>query len=61
MLYRYGFALLAAALALPQTVARDTGAIDGHVRNASGQPIARAQVLVVGTAFGAVTNDSGYY
>src|SRR4029077_5852708 len=60
MLYRYGIALLA-VLALPPATARDIGTIDGHVRNASGQPIARAQVLVVGTALGVVTNDSGYY
>ncbi|HWZ28703.1 MAG TPA: von Willebrand factor type A domain-containing protein [Gemmatimonadales bacterium] len=61
MLHRYGFAFLAAVLALPRATAVDTGAIDGHVRNASGQPLARAQVLVVGTALGVVTNDSGYY
>ena len=55
------FALLAATLAIPAAVARDTGAIAGHVRNQSGQPVAKAQVLVVGTALGAVTDDSGYY
>ena len=61
MLYRYGIALLAAVLALPQATARDTGRIQGHVRDASGKPIARAQVLVVGTAFGVVADDSGSY
>ncbi|HYL82056.1 MAG TPA: carboxypeptidase-like regulatory domain-containing protein, partial [Candidatus Acidoferrum sp.] len=54
-------ALLAAILAFPTAVARDTGTIAGHVRNQAGQPVAKAQVLVVGTAFGAVTDDSGYY
>ena len=60
----YGYTrvgLLAAILAFPTPVARDTGTISGHVRNTSGQPIAKAQVIVIGTAFGAATNDSGAY
>ncbi|HKC48391.1 MAG TPA: von Willebrand factor type A domain-containing protein [Gemmatimonadales bacterium] len=37
------------------------GRITGHVRDAARQPIAGAQVVVVGTSFGAVTNQSGEY
>jgi hypothetical protein len=38
-----------------------TGKVEGTVSDPSGQPVAGAQVLVRGTAFGAVTNSSGYY
>lgn len=55
------FALVALALALPTPVARDTGAIAGHVRDSSGKPIARAQVFVVGTPYGVLADDSGKY
>ncbi len=62
MLYSYvRLAMLAAALAIPAGLARDTGAISGHVRNPAGEPIAKAQVVVLGTTFGATTDDSGYY
>jgi len=62
MLYSYvRIGLLAAILAFPTAVARDTGTIAGHVRNQAGEPVSKAQVLVVGTTYGAVTNDSGYY
>ena len=62
MLYSYvRLAMLAAALAIPAALARDTGAISGHVRNPTGEPIAKAQVVVIGTTFGATTDDSGYY
>jgi Ca-activated chloride channel family protein len=54
--------ILLAALAAPRTIAVETGRIVGHVRDAAtGGPIANARVLVVGTKFGAITNDSGYY
>jgi len=62
MLYSYvRFALVAATLAIPAALARDTGTIAGHVRDKAGHPVAKAQVLVVGTAYGAVADDSGYY
>lgn len=62
MLYSYvRFALLAATLVIPAALAQDTGAISGHVKNPAGEPIARAQVVVIGTTFGATTDDSGYY
>ncbi|HXH63163.1 MAG TPA: carboxypeptidase regulatory-like domain-containing protein, partial [Gemmatimonadales bacterium] len=38
-----------------------TGKIQGTVTDQAGTAIARAQVVVVGTAFGAVTDDKGYY
>lgn len=37
------------------------GKIEGRVRDQAGMPIANAQVTIVGTAFGTLTNDSGYY
>ena len=56
----------AALLATPDTPTSrlappTTGRIGGHVRDASGKPIAHAQVLVVGTSFGAITNADGAY
>src|SRR5690349_3689139 len=38
-----------------------TGKIEGRVRDQAGAPIANAQVFVVGTAFNALTNQTGYY
>ena len=38
-----------------------TGKIEGRVRDQAGAAIANAQVIVVGTAFNAVTNPQGYY
>ena len=46
-----------ASLAAQQT----TGKIEGTVSDQAGAPVANAQVFVVGTSFGAVTNDRGYY
>ena len=39
----------------------DTGKIEGKVRDQAGVPIPNAQVTIVGTAFGALTNWQGYY
>ncbi|HXF95797.1 MAG TPA: TonB-dependent receptor [Gemmatimonadales bacterium] len=50
-------ALGASALAAQQT----TGKIEGTVADQAGVPIAGAQVLLVGTSFGAITNAQGYY
>lgn len=49
--------LLAGAGAL----AAQTGKIEGRVRDQAGAPIANAQVVIVGTAFSALTNPQGYY
>ena len=51
------FALGVASLAAQQT----TGKIEGTVSDQAGAPVANAQVFVVGTSFGAVTSDKGYY
>src|SRR5258705_1675685 len=53
---------LVAVLVVPRPMAVvETGSIAGHVRDAAGSPIANVNVAAVGTAFGATTNDSGYY
>ena len=41
--------------------AQATGKIEGRVRDQAGAPISNAQVTIVGTAFGALTNSQGYY
>jgi len=38
-----------------------TGKIEGTVTDQAGVPIANAQVFIVGTSFGALTSDKGYY
>jgi hypothetical protein len=41
--------------------AQATGKIEGRVRNQAGEPVASAQVFILGTAFSALTNPDGYY
>jgi hypothetical protein len=57
------FALAAVAMGLSAGAlhAQATGKIEGKVRDQAGAPIANAQVTIVGTAFGALTNNQGYY
>jgi hypothetical protein len=57
------FALAAVAMGLSAGAlhAQATGKIEGKVRDQAGAPIANAQVLIVGSAFGALTNNQGYY
>jgi hypothetical protein len=50
-------ALLGAPLAAQQSM----GKVEGTVADQAGVPIANAQVLIVGTSFGTVTNEKGYY
>jgi hypothetical protein len=45
----------------PATAQQTTGKIQGTVTNQAGEVVAKAQVIIVGTAFGAVTDDKGYY
>jgi hypothetical protein len=45
----------------PLAAQQTTGKIEGTVADQAGVPIANAQVFIVGTSFGAVTNDKGYY
>lgn len=57
------FALAAVALGFGASalLAQATGKIEGRVRDQAGAPIANAQVIIVGTAFSALTNPQGYY
>ncbi|HYK09182.1 MAG TPA: TonB-dependent receptor [Gemmatimonadales bacterium] len=41
--------------------AQATGKIQGSVTGSDGQGLVHAQVVIVGTAFGAATDDKGYY
>src|SRR6058998_647480 len=62
------FAVLCSAFALaigiatsPLAAQEVAGKVEGTVTDQAGAPIANAQVFIVGTSFGAVTNDKGYY
>ena len=58
------FALAAVALAAGAgslLAQASTGKVEGRVRDQQGAPIANAQVIIVGTRFGAQTNADGYY
>ncbi|HSE65834.1 MAG TPA: carboxypeptidase regulatory-like domain-containing protein, partial [Gemmatimonadales bacterium] len=58
---RYLPSLLLLALP-PRAVAQGTlGKLEGRVTDLSGQPLAAAQLQIVGTAFSALTNPRGYY
>jgi Ca-activated chloride channel family protein len=58
---RLSILVVALAVARPSSFV-EIGRIQGHVRNATtGGPIANAQVIVVGTKLGTITNDSGFY
>ncbi|MGH7675669.1 MAG: carboxypeptidase regulatory-like domain-containing protein, partial [Gemmatimonadales bacterium] len=48
-------------VASPLAAQLQTGKIEGTVTDQAGAPLANAQVLLVGTSFGAVANDRGYY
>jgi hypothetical protein len=56
-----GVALSAAVITAPLAAQETAGKIEGTVTDQASVPIANAQVFVVGTSFGAVTNDKGYY
>ena len=59
---RFAFLLAMLAIAAPAGAQQATGKIEGRVVDAeTGQPIAGAQVIVVGTRLGNVTNEDGYY
>ena len=49
--------VVASSLAAQQT----TGKLEGTVTDDKGAPIASAQVTIVGTSFGALTDNKGYY
>jgi len=49
-------------IAMPMALGQSpTGTIQGRVQDPAGSPIAEAQVYIVGTAFGAVTDPRGHY
>src|SRR5215510_3151268 len=52
---------VATTFVAPLTAQQTTGKIEGTVSDQAGVPLANAQVFVVGTSFGAVTSDKGYY
>jgi len=56
-----GFAIALVIATSPLVAQQTTGKIEGTVSDQAGVPIANAQVFVVGTAFGAISNDNGYY
>ena len=55
--------LLVLSSAVPRSLAAqsDLGKLQGRITGADGQPIAQAQVLITGTAFGALTDPQGFY
>ena len=53
--------LATVAVATPLSAPAGVGRISGHVRDSSGHPLAGAQVVIVGTRFGAVTDRAGTY
>jgi len=55
------FAAIATTAGVSALSAQSTGKIEGHVRDAQGQPIARASVLITGTSYSALTDVRGYY
>jgi hypothetical protein len=58
----FGAFLVLLGLAVSPLAAQQTsGKVEGTVTDQANVPIANAQVFVVGTSFGAVTNDRGYY
>jgi Carboxypeptidase regulatory-like domain/TonB-dependent Receptor Plug Domain len=54
-------ALTVLVTVVPAAAQQTTGKIEGTVTDQAGVPLANAQVFVVGTSFGAVTDDKGYY
>jgi carboxypeptidase family protein/TonB-dependent receptor-like protein len=45
----------------PLAAQQTTGKVEGSVTDQAGVAVANAQVFVVGTSFGAISNDKGYY
>jgi len=52
---------VATSFVAPLAAQQVTGKVEGTVTDLAGVPLANAQVLVIGTSFGATTNDKGYY
>jgi hypothetical protein len=56
-----GFAIALVIATSPLVAQQTTGKIEGTVTDQAGVPVANAQVFVVGTSYGANSNDKGYY
>jgi hypothetical protein len=54
-------AAVAMGVGASSLLAQATGKIEGRVRDQAGAPIANAQIVIVGSAFSALTNPQGYY
>ncbi|HET9066301.1 MAG TPA: carboxypeptidase-like regulatory domain-containing protein, partial [Gemmatimonadales bacterium] len=48
-------------LAMPLAAQGGTGKVEGIIKDAGGQPVANAQVRILGTAFATTANTAGYY
>src|SRR5216117_340185 len=57
----YASAVALLLVAASSLAAQQSGKIEGTVTDQQGSPIANAQVSIVGTSFGVLTNDKGYY
>src|SRR5947199_5529004 len=53
--------LIALAVAPPAIAQGQTGTVSGTVINEGGQPVPGAQVALVGTGLGTLTNNAGKY
>jgi hypothetical protein len=56
-----GFTIALVIATSPLSAQQTTGKLEGTVSDQAGVAIANAQVFVVGTSFGAISNDKGYY
>lgn len=56
-----GFTIALVIATPPLSAQQTTGKVEGTVSDQAGVAIANAQVFVVGTSFGAISNDRGYY
>jgi hypothetical protein len=56
-----GFAIALVIASSPLSAQQTTGKVEGSVTDQAGVAVANAQVFVVGTSFGAISNDKGYY
>src|SRR5215471_6088317 len=54
-------AIVLFASAGPAAAQQTSGKVEGTVTDQAGGPLANAQVIVVGTSFGSVTDAKGYY
>ncbi len=55
------FAAVALGFGATALAAQSTGKLEGRISDQAGQPVANAQVVIIGTAFKATANQQGYY